>query len=265
MGIETNPSSVDDLNEAWPPDGDPALEGAAHLRGIKKAVKGRANVAGGYGVTTLSSALDSDAEDVAATSKAVKLAAAAAGDGSGLAQQAYDMAQQALDALALLDPELGAGSIPYSALWTISPGTNKAADLGDWPGMLDVPEYVLIPRHVPNWTPVVSFVPFNKGTFKFTCTLNTTSASNPPFSEMQLRLLRNGVEVFSELQSSSGSKAVSHDVGCEVGDEFEVQIKRFVNALEMNSGNWVYGSAFVTDMAVRTSGEKAILNITNLR
>lgn len=71
MGVELNPQSVMDLNEQWPASGEPVKEGAAHLRNIKQAVKSRADTGGNFGVTTLSSAIDSNAEDRAATPKAV--------------------------------------------------------------------------------------------------------------------------------------------------------------------------------------------------
>jgi hypothetical protein len=71
MGVENNPQKVDDLNSNWPAVGEPAQEGYLHLQNIKRAVKGRANTAGQFGVTTLSSATDSNDEDKAATPKAV--------------------------------------------------------------------------------------------------------------------------------------------------------------------------------------------------
>lgn len=79
MGIETNPQSVDDLNSNWPAAGEPVVEGAAHLRNIKAAVKARATTSGVVGVTTLSNAIDSDSETEAATSKAVKTVAESLG------------------------------------------------------------------------------------------------------------------------------------------------------------------------------------------
>jgi hypothetical protein len=98
MGVELNPQSVTDLNEQWPASGEPVKEGAAHLRNIKKTVKTRANVAGVVGVTTLSNAIDSDAEDVAATSKAVKdVSEALASESAALDQKIADF-EDAVDA-----------------------------------------------------------------------------------------------------------------------------------------------------------------------
>src|SRR5690606_15092980 len=87
MGIETNPQNIEALNANWPADGEPAKEGGAHLRNIKRAVKAKANIAGQFGITSLSSAVDSDAEDVAATPKAVKTVKA------DVDQMAVDIAQ----------------------------------------------------------------------------------------------------------------------------------------------------------------------------
>lgn len=71
MGVENNPQKVDDLNSNWPAAEEPAAEGHLHLKNIKRAVKGRANTTGNFGVTTLSSATNSIDEDKAATPKAV--------------------------------------------------------------------------------------------------------------------------------------------------------------------------------------------------
>lgn len=72
MGIEANPQNVDALNPAWPAVGEPAEEGYLHIQNVKRAVKARANTGGQYGVTKLSSALDSTDEESAATPAAVK-------------------------------------------------------------------------------------------------------------------------------------------------------------------------------------------------
>lgn len=104
MGVELNPQSVVDLNEQWPASGEPVKEGAAHLRNIKKTVKTRANVAGVVGVTTLSNAIDSDAEDVAATSKAVKdVSEALASESDALDQKIADFEDAVNQALSGLE------------------------------------------------------------------------------------------------------------------------------------------------------------------
>jgi len=127
MGLETNPQKVDDLNEAWPLDGESVEEGNLHLQNIKKAVKARATVNGVYGITTLSSATDSDAEDAAATPAALKATMDAAMDAVAAAadelednlQAAIQTLQQSLSALA---QEVNNLEIPAAGVISLSEG-----------------------------------------------------------------------------------------------------------------------------------------------
>jgi len=119
MGIETNPQSVEDLNGLWPADNEPAKEGGEHLRNIKKAVKVRANTSGRVGVTTLSSALDSDAENVAATSKAIKDLKTDLGAASG---ELTDLVSQLEDSITAQLQGLSFTSLKSVTGWQAFPG-----------------------------------------------------------------------------------------------------------------------------------------------
>jgi len=268
MGIENNPQSVDDLNEAWPAKGEPAKEGYRHFQNIKKVVKARANAAGAYGVTTLTSALDDNSENIAATAKSSK-------DLKDLLdgfQTTVDDLEQVLEDL---DTSVGEAAVPVNGLWTVAPGDQVAyhwrhpqttAVIFEEPGPdifynLGPTYYIWWERQ--SWFRLLSFVPFNAGEFRLKFTAAFFKFNND--GRIDIRVLRNGAQVFlaEETKSSilakvgnngEGSYEYSVNLDCQPGDVFLMEI-RFVGTSSIAQDSFT-----LTEFILGTAGKPLLVN-----
>jgi len=221
MPIETNPQTVAELNETWPPVDDPAREGHLHIQNIKKAVKARAAVTGIFGITTLSSALDSESEDQAATSLAIK--------------NVQDIVTAALDALdASVQDDIAALTAIVNSVSSF-----VDAEVGNVKN-IEIANLGSIKRFLANafrsgslstaFVRLGYFYIQNTGSVRVVYTGDYIFDFNSG-SNATTRLLKNGVEIFSEtkVQSAVGTGTTSEihtvDVDVERGDTLELEVQ----------------------------------------
>lgn len=262
MGIENTPGSVDDLNESWPAITEPAKEGAAHLRSIKRAVKARANVAGRYGVTTLSSATDSDLEDRAATPAAIKALKAEV-------QDALDTIQNLADGLqgdfANLDTSLPDGGLAPIKVWNVEAGNQYKIESSEVRG-----EAFETPTELyNNYIIFYKFVIFSSGSIRLfrKYSFGGTSAGSLDNGNGQIgeRIVKNGTIVQGKvLTGINEEKTETLDISVTAGDLITLECRQESAAAIVNNSSASPISGFrLKGVKIGTTGLAPLVSPSN--
>lgn len=263
MGIETNPTKVDDLNSAWPASNEPAREGFAHLQNIKRAVQGRANTAGQYGVTTLSSETDSDAEDRAATPKAISVLR---GEIAESIETLNTLAEQLEAAFEGIDTSVPDGGLLPQQLWQAAVGTTNS-----W-----VSRPIVIPTDFigedpnqnfsgyRNWTTLLGFRCLNGGSAEIWRRVGRSITGTS--GQLETRILVNGsVALFqttenrTALQALFGNDAAGFTTFTDTLSVSPGDIVEFQFRVGMLDGSFSLNSFRLAEFRIRTTQSRPLI------